>query len=117
MVDNSLVRHWAGMSKEDIISYWKPENRHKSDNVEEYIQERQNDLETKIVASFRAKAKEGDVAAFEWLEDHCLIPSPDWQQRDEFVMLRAIARRAESGDIDAVTWLGERGHIFQTPSG
>ena len=114
MVSRSLVRHWTGMSKEEIISRWHPYRRQEGDRFEEIIQEQKELLEKIIVANIKASAIKGDTRAFEWLEARGLV-SADGRRSDKFVMLEAIANRARTGEMDAVLWLDERG-LIELPS-
>ena len=106
--------HWTGMSKEEIISRWHPYRRHEGYRFEEIIQEQKELLEKTIVANIKTSAIKGDTRAFEWLEAHGLV-SADGHRSDKFVMLEAIANRARTGEMDAVSWLDERG-LIELPS-
>lgn len=110
MVSRSLVRHWMGMSREDIIATWQAKRRHESEQFEEIIQNLQERLEETIVENIEGRAKKGDIAAFDWLEERGLI-AEEGRLSDKFVMMEAIANRARLGEMDAVQWLEKRGHI------
>ena len=110
MVSRSLVRHWIGMSKEDIIAGWRADRRHEGERFDHIIQEQKEQLVLTIVENIEASAKKGDIDAFEWLEARRLI-SEDGRRSDMFVMMEAIANRARDGEMDAVKWLEGRGLI------
>lgn len=110
MVSRSLVRHWIGMSKEDIIARWQGNRHHEGERFEDIIQEQKERLVQTIVENIKASAKKGDTDAFEWLESRGLI-SEDGRRNDMFVMMEAIANRGRAGEMDAVKWLEGRGLI------
>ena len=112
MVHRSLVRHWTGMSKDDIITErWTPEQR---EGFDEFMASSQQQIEEAIVESISRRAKGGDTNAFDWLESRGLI-SKEGRRSDMFVMLEHIAKQAEDGELDAVEWLEKRG-LIKLPS-
>ena len=111
MVKTTLVRHWMGMSKEEITQGWTEDEQGR---FEELIKAWQEHLEKTIVENIDMRAQKGDIDAVEWLVDRGLLIEDGWKG-DWKGRLKAIAGRARAGELDAVEWLEKR-ELIELPS-
>ena len=106
MADTTLVRHWMGWSEEEIMRSWRDGHG----GYDEEVVRMQNRLQDGILDGIAKRASDGDITAFEWLDDRGLISSEGRTSQMQ-IILQAIANRARKGDMDAIEWLQSKGRI------
>ena len=112
MASRNLVRHWLGISKEDITKNWEQDRR---DQYDEIMANERMRVETAITDGIQTRAENGELDAVEWLEKRGFLDGDERLRRRIVIRIYdAIAKRAEKGELDAVVWLEDRG-LIQLP--